>query len=116
MALLEGFHKADVGASARTNIGKYLHAIQPEEEGTEATITKFDIEMTVHFIRLKKCHDEKKTKLMVGAPSWTIRPVITAGLKREGAATYYVGPAPPGWLEDEISSWFDRSKEIYSLL
>ena len=106
MALLDGLLECDIGGKSKDEIKLYIEKVQPSAGGV-ATIQKQDIELVVQAVRVEKTHDETTAKVVVAAPFWELRGIVTRAYLNEGVATRHTGPAPAGWLEDEMSMWLD---------
>eukprot|EP00959_Pyramimonas_sp_CCMP1952_P167846 3507751-Pyramimonas_sp.AAC.1 len=65
------------------------------------------IELDVLAVRIEQPHDQSKAKLLLAAPHWPMRGVVTRAFLAEGEAARMTGVMPPGWLEDEVASWLD---------
>ena len=111
LAALESLMKCDVGGANKREIANYLEFAQPSDELAEPSVTKDDLQQQISFIRLEKCFDVDKTKLIVGAPEWPGRKLIMKALEAEGMAQHHRGVAPAGWLEDEVSHWLETLEQ-----
>ncbi|CAK0901635.1 unnamed protein product, partial [Prorocentrum cordatum] len=78
LTALEGLYKCDVGGSMKGAI---------EDIEAETEISKEDILDAINFVRLEKCYDHDKTKLVIGAlgaPMWEGQILISRALEAEG--------------------------------
>jgi hypothetical protein len=107
VGLLESLMRCDIGGKSKKDIAAYLDGITPAAPGVEPVVTRMNIELDVAAIRVEKCHDDSRVKIPIAAPQWPMRGVVTHAFISEGRATRHTGPAPPGWLEDELASWLD---------
>ncbi|CAK0836040.1 unnamed protein product [Prorocentrum cordatum] len=114
LAALEGLHKCDVGGAMPSAIRNCLLRGDPEDIGAEAEISKEDLIDVISFVRLEKCHDHTKTKLVIGAPMWEGRDLINRALEAEGQAVHHRGVAEgrAGWLEEEEPGAEQKFQEI----
>ncbi|CAK0809732.1 unnamed protein product [Prorocentrum cordatum] len=95
LTALEGLCKCDVGGSMKGAI---------EDVEAETEISKEDILDATNFVRLEKCYDHDKTKLVIGAlgaPMWEGQILISRALEAEGQAVHHRDVGPVGWLEEE---------------
>ncbi|CAK0829892.1 unnamed protein product, partial [Prorocentrum cordatum] len=93
LTALEGLYKCDVGGSMKGTI---------EDIEAETEISKEDILDAINFVRLEKCYDHDKTKLVIGAlgaPMWEGQILISRALEAEGQAVHHRDVGPVGWLE-----------------
>jgi hypothetical protein len=111
LAALEGLHKCDVGGSMKGAIRNYLLRAEPEDIEAEAEISKEDLLDVISFVRLEKCYDDTKTKLVIGAPTWEGRVLVSRALEAEGQAVHHRGVAPAGWLEEEVGHWLETLEQ-----
>ena len=91
------------GVAAEKELGDWLATVQPENG--QPTISKQDIEDAKAFIRMEKCHDIGKVKILIGMNGWNLRPAALRALRAAGGFQVCTGPPPPGWVEDELSIW-----------
>ena len=104
IGFLEALAKADVGAVPRAAITAFLHDVQPESG--DPTCSKEQLEQQFAFLRLEKMHDEAKIKIVIAMHGAPLRPMILAALRNMGLDVR-TGMAPPGWMEEELSTWVD---------
>ncbi|CAK0853843.1 unnamed protein product [Prorocentrum cordatum] len=93
LTALEGLYKCDAGGSMKGAI---------EDIEAETEISKEDILDAINFVRLEKCYDHDKTKLVIGAlgaPMWEGQILISRALEAEGQAVHHRDVGPVGWLE-----------------
>ena len=107
LAALEGLLAAEIGGRCRKLIDEYLEKCQPADLDQEPTISMEQLSDEVHFIRVERTHDPNVVKLVLGIKGWEGRKLLLDGLRAEGKAHHHVGPAPEGWLEEEIPIWLD---------
>ena len=104
IGFLEALAKADVGAVPRAAITAFLQEVQPESG--DPTCSKEQLEQQFAFLRLEKMHDEAKIKIVIAMHGAPLRPMILAALRNMGLDVR-TGMAPPGWMEEELSTWVD---------
>ena len=94
MTLLETLHSMDVGAVPRENLKTILDSAPTQEQ----------LEEWFAFIKVQSCMDKAVAKIMVSMTTCPHRSAILAALRTAGVDVRH-GPAPPGWLEDELAAW-----------
>ena len=72
-----------------------------------AVIHRELLEEAVNWIRLERCQDETKVKLLVRAKSWTALPLIKKAFLALGDIEHLKGTPPSGWLKDEVATWLE---------
>ena len=110
MAFLEALVTMDIGAKCKKAVSDYITAVQPvAQDGAmvEPTITRAKIEEQVHLIKLERCKDESRVKLLISAPHWDLLPVVREAMAAADDNTLHRGVGPAGWMEDELSTWLE---------
>ena len=106
----------DIGAAAKKPIQDYLDMIQPPppKDGSPPpapSITRDNLECGVAFVKVEKCKEEGKVKLLLSAPQWAMREPIRAALAAASVGDNEVrharGVGPAGWMEDELGTWLE---------
>ena len=111
MVVLETLITLDIGGRPKELIKSYLNQHQPEEPGQQPTLDRVDIEMVVAFVRVEKCTDKERSKVVIAMQNFELRQTIIKSLQNEGKSVYHCGPAPAGWLEEELSLWLETLKD-----
>ncbi|CAK0894958.1 unnamed protein product [Prorocentrum cordatum] len=112
LAMLEGLVTCEVGGRVEQHITDYFEECQPADEAKDPTIDVEALMDQVPFIRIEKTHDPNVASLAMGAHDSPARKFVIDGLRAEGEARHHVGPAPVGWMEEEISVWLEHVKQI----
>ncbi|CAK0839582.1 unnamed protein product, partial [Prorocentrum cordatum] len=113
LAMLEGLATCEIGGRVGQLTNDYLEQRQPADEAKEPTTIDVDLlSQQVSFIRIEKIRDPTVAKLVIGARDWPARQLVIDGLRAEGNARHHVGPAPAGWMGEEISVWLGHFKKI----
>ena len=94
MTLLETLIQMDVGTVPRRGLEEIL-AAKPSKETLEEWFA---------FIKVERCADKTRTKLTLAMVACPHRSGILNALRIAGV-DIRSGPAPPGWLEDELAAW-----------
>ncbi|CAK0808835.1 unnamed protein product [Prorocentrum cordatum] len=93
VTLLETLAGLDIGKALRQQITDYLAKVEPPD-GAEAVVSRETLGLEIQAIKIESPYDEKKAKLMLAAPHWLMRGVITHAFTAEGLATRMTGIAP----------------------
>ena len=112
MSLLEALYQADIGRGVRKNIETELHKIAPPiaAEGAAqqpVATSRTQLEEVVNWVRLEKCKDEAKVKVLISAKTWEAMPYIKEAFVALGDIEHLKGAPPSGWLEDEVATWLE---------
>ena len=94
--ILEQALHADIGATNREALTKILADI--ERDGP----TTFNLD--VHICKLERCANPQSTKVPIAMNTYKDRKTIISTLSNAGFQ-HCRGPAPPGYLEEDLSEW-----------
>ena len=94
MGFLEVLQGLDVGGVPRTDLKKI----------TDSAPSQAQLEEWFAFIRVESCADQNTTKILLSMKTCPHRSLILLALRNAGVDVRS-GPAPPGWLEDELAAW-----------
>ena len=94
--ILEHVINEDIGAINKETIKQILADIDTDGPST--------FNLDIHMCKLERCANPQSTKVLIAMNTYKDRKTVISALTNAGFQ-HLRGPAPPGYLEEDLSEW-----------